>query len=380
MFLINQPKSERLGDRLNEILKKDNPDFDNFTIVAAYARRRGVLSLVTSLKKFKKNGGRFNAIVGIDQKNTSVQALELLNGTAETLHVYFNENPSITFHPKFYFFDSGNNNNALLFLGSNNLTYGGLFLNYEMSIEKPLDPNIAEDKKVYNDTLKMIGSYSNSSNSCCVKVTKKVIKDLLKEKYVIDEDTIAKSYFKQYKSRKSKNKLFGAESFPIPKIEIFEEKDEIANEVTGISTYESGFWKKLSKFDVSTTSGPGQILIPKRYLLQLPPMDNFIKMQNKAKQAEVFYNIIFVDSDGKKTRINNVRTIHYFPAPTHPRPNDELRFTFRNRTIFNKLSEGDILEFKKTDSLDVWFVIRLIKSGKDENNRLVAGNKKFSSI
>ena len=99
-----------------------------------------------------------------------------------------------------------------------------------------------------------------------------------------------------------------------------------------------------------------------------------------AGQAEVFFDIIFEDEHGQRTRVNHVRAIHYVPAENHPRQNTEIRFTLRNRIISNTFDAGDILEFRRTNNEDVWFNVRLIKEGTEEHNNLTENNRRFDII
>ena len=87
---------------------------------------------------FSNHGGKSSFIAGIDQSNTSYQALaNLLTIAKENLYIHHDKNFNITFHPKIYIF--GNNEIEKFFVGSSNLTAGGLFLNYEANLGVTLD-------------------------------------------------------------------------------------------------------------------------------------------------------------------------------------------------------------------------------------------------
>jgi hypothetical protein len=114
-----------------------------------------------------------------------------------------------------------------------------------------------------------------------------------------------------------------------------------------------GFWKTLSKFDVSTTSAPGQILVPIRFLDFFGEMN--IQRDETAtggvKQSDVYLPVEFRDTvAGNIVRANDARAILYEPAEDHPRPNKELRFTFRDRSILKRLQQGDVLVFTRMGS------------------------------
>jgi HKD family nuclease len=378
MLLLNQPKDENLGQRIKNLLESEDFEYDHFNFVVAYARKSGVMNILPSLNNFKSKGGKITGIVGIDQKNTSFEALTLINAIADELFIYHNENRSHTFHPKFYLFEKENVKSHFL-LGSNNLTFGGLFSNYEISIEESLDCGSPNDLVIYKKLKNIIKSYSDIANDCCVRGTTAQIEDLLTREYIGKESDLKKESLKAYSQKKGKGRIFGAEKIDFPKSIVIDEKDEVSSEVSGVKSVETGFWKVLSANDVSTSSSPGQIIIPIRFKEFFPGFPEIAKT-NKASQAAVFFNVIVEISKGKRKRINLARAIHYVPGQNHPRPNEELRFTFRNREIFNLLKEGDILEFKKADVGDVGFIIKIIPKASADYDALRRGKAKFDTL
>ncbi len=221
--------------------------------------------------------------------------------------------------------------------------------------------------------------YSDTSLACCKLLSGEIIQRLIEEGYVSNEEVESHRIIATASTNRDRQRLFGNESFRAPPIRIVRETEEQDAEVSGVNPISQGFWKKLSSNDVSLTSSPGQIVIPIKFTGFFPPFTEWTTMSHNAMQADIYFNIIFISSNGEKTRIDKVRAINYVPAPTHPRPNQELRFTFRDREILEQLQESDILEFKKTDNPDVWFVIRLIKRGSQEYN-LFSSIKRFEVI
>ncbi len=138
--------------------------------------------------------------------------------------------------------------------------------------------------------------------------------------------------------------------------------EEIIEEETPVATLAGRiFWKKLSDNDVSLTSSPGQIQIPKQYYNRLPTFVNQEIKPNGASQEESFFDLLFIDSIGNQVPVLNARAIYYTPAPTHPRQNQEIRFTFRNRDVFTLLEARDILVFEDTIITGYSFIVRQIK-------------------
>lgn len=378
--VLNQPQDGAIGYILEETLANNANDFKNFYFLVAYAKRSGVGRLSPFLKKFRDSGGKITAVVGIDQKQTSFEALEELLLVSDDLFIFHNEIFSRTFHPKFYLFESPSNH-AWISIGSSNLTGGGLYGNYEINSLHSFDLATDESKAKFNSFMNTFNSYSNLANSCCKKVDLKFIQELLDEGYIFKEEQLRKNLVSQKRAEAKlpKKTLFGKESFPEPPSKVFTLKSYKGKGIRKIKSRNTGFWKKLSKFDVSTTSAPGQIIIPKGFIDSFPPMDEPSITSSGGEQSDIFLNVIFEDKNGKKFKVDNVRAIYYVPAPDHPRPNSELRFTFRNREIFEMLSERDILEFKRSEEPTVWFVVRQIDPSDSDYNKISRG-RNFGKI
>jgi len=384
MKIINQPREDVIGEKLKDILNNVSVNgFNLFYIMVSYVKKSGVIRLKPYIDNFRGDGGEVKAIAGIDQKNTSFQGLSKLFPICDELYVYHSENLTQTFHPKVYAFEK-KDEKAIVFIGSNNLTAGGLYTNYEISSFYEYDLTLSEDAAEFSKIKSIFESYSDTSSSLCKKLTTELIEQLNSEGYLSDENKEIRELFSSKSSRdRERIKIFGSEVFrppPIeePQVEVVREDEESGYEVTGISPTNEGFWKKLSHNDVSKTSSPGQIVIPKKFVDFLPPFIDWETEHNGARQSDVFFDIIFIDSLNHRTRINGARSIYYIPAPTHPRINHEIRFTFRNKEIRGLLECDDILEFRKTDNLDVEFIIHLIKVGTPEYGRF--GTKRFDSL
>lgn len=379
--VLNQPQDGSIGYVLEETLANNNANgFKNFYFLVAYAKRSGVGRLSPFLKKFRDSGGRITAVVGIDQKQTSFEALEELLLVSDDLFIFHNEIFTRTFHPKFYLFESPDNH-AWISVGSSNLTGGGLYGNYEINSLHSFDLTTKETKAKFSSFINTFNSYSNLTNDCCRKVDLKLIQNLLDEGYIFKEEDLRRNLVaqKRAEAKAPRKILFGKENFPEPPSRVISSKSNKGKGLNKIKSKNIGFWKKLSKFDVSSTSAPGQIIIPKGFINSFPPMDEPLITSSGGEQSDVFLNIIFEDKNGERLKVDNVRAIYYIPAPDHPRPNSELRFTFRNREIFEMLSERDILEFKRSEEPTIWFVVRQIKLNNSDYDKISKG-KNFGYI
>ncbi len=176
--LIHHPEGEkRLGDLLVENLQRH--DWKSFRAAVAFVKRSGVKHLAKPLKTFTAHGvSKISA--GIDQGVTSAEGLTDLLGAVQPngeVWVFHNETPTNpTFHPKVYLFS--NDNSAECFIGSGNLTEGGLFTNYEAFVHFRLDKSKPDEKKFFDHFEALFNSWSTSANGTALKLTLEAIEEL----------------------------------------------------------------------------------------------------------------------------------------------------------------------------------------------------------
>src|SRR5690606_21150208 len=98
-------------------------------LVSAFVALRTILRLRERLLEQVSRGARLRLTIGIDLDGTSKDVLDELLRWGCEVFVFHNTVPRATFHPKVYLFRSVDS--ATLYIGSNNLTDGGLYTNYE---------------------------------------------------------------------------------------------------------------------------------------------------------------------------------------------------------------------------------------------------------
>ena len=215
MSIINQPFQGQLG----EILKTElNSNYSSFTIFSAFAKNSGILRLKDSLKTFKSNNGTIRAFIGIDLDGTSYEALLNLYNLCDELYVIHSENFSTTYHSKIYLLE--NTDMAWCAIGSNNLTGGGLWTNFEScSIQTYNLPNETTDlDSIYS----LIEKYKDPNYECSTEITSiDDIDALLDANYISREVTQKINNITKRVSLKKKQKkttLFGSEKVSIPTV------------------------------------------------------------------------------------------------------------------------------------------------------------------
>jgi len=88
-MIVNQPHDEQLGIQLIKALESNQ--FNQLTIMVAYAKLSGVYRVSPYLEKFRNNGGTIRCVVGIDQQNTTYDALSQLLNLANEIYIFHSE-------------------------------------------------------------------------------------------------------------------------------------------------------------------------------------------------------------------------------------------------------------------------------------------------
>jgi HKD family nuclease len=182
--ILEQPHGRRLGDYLIEQLAEKR--WSRFRAAIAFVKESGVAQIERPLEDFARHA-EVLVSVGVALGGTSIEGLRRLNaaaGAAGGIWVFHNEGYG-TFHPKTYLFSD--EQHASLVVGSGNLTRGGLFSNYEASLELDLDLNRAEDRRVYEDVNRALDRWKDEESGLARRLTDELVRDLIQEGYVWPE-------------------------------------------------------------------------------------------------------------------------------------------------------------------------------------------------
>jgi HKD family nuclease len=176
---LNQPEGKfRLLERLRVNLLSQ--DFTHFFIITAFAKEGPLLKLKPEIDAWRAAGKSIEAIFGIDENGTSIEALQFaINNFNASYIAKIVGGARSTFHPKIYIFNGLSR--SLAFIGSNNLTPGGLETNAESHVifDLQLPADIAIHNEVMNcwqDTLR-----------ACVTLNAALLTSLVNDNRVISE-------------------------------------------------------------------------------------------------------------------------------------------------------------------------------------------------
>lgn len=161
MTLINQPFNGQLGEIL---ITKLQENYNRLTILAAFAKNSGVLRMKPALECFKARGGNIQIFVGVDIQGTTYEALQNLLPLCDALYVVHSEDNATTFHSKVYLLE--NDTNIWIAVGSNNLTGGGLWTNFESCQCKDYIGGTPEYDELHTPFVALLANYTNPDYEC----------------------------------------------------------------------------------------------------------------------------------------------------------------------------------------------------------------------
>ncbi len=141
---IAQP-DEQLGRIIADLLEQD-PSPRKIVFVSAFCGLQTALRFRDVIAELRDSGTIIRVVLGIDLDGTSQEVLrEIFSWSVESF-VVKHRIPGHTFHPKIYLFEW--NDHATIIIGSNNITEGGFFRNYEGSVL--IDYDLPPDQMSYD--------------------------------------------------------------------------------------------------------------------------------------------------------------------------------------------------------------------------------------
>lgn len=212
---VSQPETQ-FGNQIDELLRREDA-YRRIVFVSAFVALRTVLRLRERLLGQRENGARLHLTVGIDLGGTSQEVLEeLLRWNCETF-VFHNTIPRATFHPKVYLFESAIV--ATLFVGSNNLTDGGFYTNYEAATR--YDFELPADAAEYERLVRPLAPFLEPQGPTVQRLNAQLIETLVARGELPSEADAKKARREKVHQRKplgddAPSNPFGATPVPLP--------------------------------------------------------------------------------------------------------------------------------------------------------------------
>lgn len=144
-------------------------------IVSAFASMSAVLRLKSRVEAIRASGGATRLILGVDLGGTSKEVLQEVAGWNLDVTIMKNRLFGCIFHPKIYY--SRWQTSATIIVGSNNLTDGGLYRNYEAASRSRF--TLPDDEAELNKSLAELGRYIKPSGETAKKLTPEYLSELL---------------------------------------------------------------------------------------------------------------------------------------------------------------------------------------------------------
>lgn len=141
---LTDDTEESVGNHVCSAL--NNFLFNEVTFFTAFMRSKGLKELKPFIIASQKHGTKFTAYVGIDEKITSKEALEMLLELKIDSYVYFSS--QFIYHPKVFLFEGEIRNRIIV--GSSNMTKTGLFYNVESSVLLDFTNEDKSGRKILN--------------------------------------------------------------------------------------------------------------------------------------------------------------------------------------------------------------------------------------
>lgn len=155
--------------------------FDRLRLIVAFAKEGPLLRLASDIQGFRQGGGNVEAVFGVDQLGTSIQALQFALVNFNRSFVWHHPSLQTTFHPKIYLFE-GRTQGAVLF-GSGNLTVGGLETNCEAGMWANYD--LLSEQEAWAEVISCWTELVHHPNS--VPLDHELIARLRMQKLIVDE-------------------------------------------------------------------------------------------------------------------------------------------------------------------------------------------------
>ncbi len=194
--------------------------FVDITFFVAFIRKPGLNYLKPFIEKAKKEKRNLTFFVGIDERVTSKEALELLIEMGVETYIY-NSNRYI-YHPKIYMFEGEMNNRIII--GSSNLTKSGLFYNVESSILLDFTNNDTSGLKVLNQLKEYFSPLLDFSDPNIQLLTREYLKTLIDKNLISSEEYGEGSDYNSKIHDKTKKKGGNPEISELGNIEINERR------------------------------------------------------------------------------------------------------------------------------------------------------------
>jgi HKD family nuclease len=211
---ISQPDVQ-FGRILTELLNA-NPQPHKVIVVSAFVSLQTILRLKEAILRIIESGGITRLVFGIDMGGTSKEVLKEVLSWQTDNRIVKHRRPGFTFHPKLYLVEW--QDRAEILVGSNNVTEGGLFRNYESSARIIYD--LPNDVDLYETAKQELNRFLDPTGNTTYVLTDDFLNQLVEQGLIPSEAEARRnrndSISKPGRERPAGEPLFGVEDIEFP--------------------------------------------------------------------------------------------------------------------------------------------------------------------
>lgn len=342
-FTLGTVSRKRVGDILNHAIAA--PGCDRFRFAVAYMRVSGLDRLGAALDTLLNRGGVVSGAVGIDDEITSEEALRSLRLVSADSTIFHSVSGFI-FHPKLYI--ASGPDQAVVVIGSPNLTRDGLYRNVEIATAIHFDLASTADQQTYRQYDGIFSELLETNHPNVQPLTEILINILVNAGRVKTEARSAEPG-PPVLSRRSRGPkvapelgtLFPPIHIPVvpPPLSRTPVTPATSAPVESVVGTTQTLLLQLSPYDSSHRSGvPGtpEVLIPHAAVSFFPPLSKTAR-----RYPDAFFDVVLNTPTGRG--IHNYRLWYYEYRATGTRI-DEYRLRMDRETIdLSTPGGGDLL-------------------------------------
>jgi len=196
-------------------LIKTDPPPREVTLVSAFVNRQTLLRIKERILRLSTEETHIRFVIGVDMGGTSLEALrELLSWNVEVIIVK-NRRHGHTFHPKMFVIEGLSE--AVVIVGSHNLTDGGFYKNYECGVK--ITYHLPDEEWRYRVALEELHRFVNPSNKISIPLSHEIIDFLYTNGYIPSESDKRQNARTTGQSRSNQGgQLSGSNPFGIEQI------------------------------------------------------------------------------------------------------------------------------------------------------------------
>lgn len=193
-----------------------DPPASSIVFVSSFVSVQTIMRVKGQILGLKGTGSDIRFVLGIDLGGTSREVLaELLEWDID-VRIIKHRIPRHTFHPKLYFFQW--TDRATVIIGSNNMTEGGFFGNYEGAA--CITYSFPEETEAFDTARSQLDRFLQPDGPTVYRLTKKLLAELIDRRVIPAEAEARKGLDTATKSEASPKQksrpIFGKEDFVSP--------------------------------------------------------------------------------------------------------------------------------------------------------------------